>query len=314
MKKWFIGIALLLLLLALATFLLLPSQIVVQQSVFVNASAKSSYRCLTENAMIEKWWKAGVKLQNLNDTLPFTDSKWKFRLKPLMYNGAEVEIMDGDKMIQSIITINSFGKDSSYLKWKAEWPKTQNPMARLQQYWQARAVKSNMQKVLQQFSSFINSPDKVYGLHITKTKVKDTLIATTKKVFKSYPTTADYYAMIESLQQHIASSGAQTTNFPMLNISPIANNEFGVMVGLPVNKAIPESNGIQLKRMIPGNILVTEVAGGVHHVELAMQELHNYIQENGLLPPAIPYQSLVTDRRAEPDTSRWITKLYFPVY
>jgi hypothetical protein len=29
---------------------------------------------------------------------------------------------------------------------------------------------------------------------------------------------------------------------------------------------------------------------------------------------AIPYQSLVTDRMKEPDTMKWLTRLYVPVF
>lgn len=264
--------------------------------------------------MIQKWWKTGEKHTVTTSIMSFSEDKWQYHFTPLMLNGVKVRISDESKPIQSLIVITALEADSSYVEWKAEWPTTSNPFVRLQQYCQAREVKKNMQNILQQFSAFMNSPQKLYGLEIERSKVTDTLIATSKKVFNSYPTPEQYYTLLEDLEEYVQTSGAQVTNYPMLNISKIDSSKFGVMVGLPVNKPIPETNQFQLKRMIPGNILVAEVTGGVQRIEAAMQEMQNYIQENGLLPPAIPYQSLVTNRKAEIDTSRWVTKLYFPVY
>lgn len=314
MRKWLIGIVGFTLLVIIGIFILLPAQIVVQQSVFVHASAKSSYRCLTEKSMIQKWWRADSKNKISNNFASFSENEWEYQFIPLMLNGVKVNINHGKKNIQSLITIAGLEKDSSYLEWKAEWPKTHNPIVRLQQYCHAHAMKKNIRDVLMQFSNFINNPERLYGLQINRTKVIDTLIATSKKVVSTYPVANEYYKMIEYLQQYVAAFDAQATNYPMLNISPIGKNEFGVMVGLPVNKPIPESNHIQLKRMIPGNILVAEITGGLNRIEAAKQEMINYLDDNNLRQPAIPYQQLITNRKAEPDSTRWVTKLYFPIY
>ncbi len=66
--------------------------------------------------------------------------------------------------------------------------------------------------------------------------------------------------------------------------------------------------------MFPGKILSTEIKGGEYAVETGFKELSNYISDNQLTSPAIPFQSLVTNRVMEPDTSKWITKLYYPIY
>ena len=34
--------------------------------------------------------------------------------------------------------------------------------------------------------------------------------------------------------------------------------------------------------------------------------------DNALSSPAIPFESLVTNRMQEPDTSKWVTKIYYP--
>jgi hypothetical protein len=66
--------------------------------------------------------------------------------------------------------------------------------------------------------------------------------------------------------------------------------------------------------MALGNILVGEVKGGTYTVISGEQNLTNYVNDHKKMSPAIPYQSLVTDRLLEADTSKWVTKLYYPVF
>ena len=85
------------------------------------------------------------------------------------------------------------------------------------------------------------------------------------------------------------------------------------MVAIPVNKKIGNEGDIVYKRMVPGNILVAKVRGGRHTIESAFAEMETYVKDHELIPPAIPFESLETDRLNEPDTTKWITRIYFPI-
>jgi hypothetical protein len=89
---------------------------------------------------------------------------------------------------------------------------------------------------------------------------------------------------------------------------------FETMVAIPVNKVVPPKDNFLFKRMVPGKILVTEVTGGRYTTAHALKQLENYLEDNELQSPAIPFESLVTDRSRQPDTSKWVTKIYYPVY
>ena len=66
--------------------------------------------------------------------------------------------------------------------------------------------------------------------------------------------------------------------------------------------------------MVPGNILVSEIKGGDYSAREALREMHQFMTDNNMSSPAIPFQSLVTNRMEEPDTLKWITKIYYPVF
>ena len=85
------------------------------------------------------------------------------------------------------------------------------------------------------------------------------------------------------------------------------------MVAIPVNKVLPDAGEIQMKRMIPGNILVTEIRGGEATIDAAFDTFDKLITDYRKTSPAIPFQLLITNRQVVRDTSKWITKLYYPV-
>jgi hypothetical protein len=62
-----------------------------------------------------------------------------------------------------------------------------------------------------------------------------------------------------------------------------------------------------------GNIFVCEVKGGPYSIDKATRQVQYYMSDHQRAAPAIPFQSLITDRRNETDTSKWITKIYYPV-
>ena len=62
-----------------------------------------------------------------------------------------------------------------------------------------------------------------------------------------------------------------------------------------------------------GNILITEVKGDNKEIQKAYTQIQHYISDYKRIAPAIPFESLVTDRRKQPDSSQWVTKIYYPV-
>ena len=100
----------------------------------------------------------------------------------------------------------------------------------------------------------------------------------------------------------------------MLNILQQPEGGYLTRVALPVTRELPQQHDISFKRMLAGgNILITEVKGGPAQIEKASAQIENYIKDFKRMSPAIPFLSLVTDRRQQPDSTQWITRIYYPV-
>jgi hypothetical protein len=80
-------------------------------------------------------------------------------------------------------------------------------------------------------------------------------------------------------------------------------------VALSINKALPDKGEILHRRYVPWKDLMLEVKGGDSAIARARRALDNYVNDNQIQVMSKTYESLVTDRSLEKDSSQWVTRL-----
>jgi hypothetical protein len=141
------------------------------------------------------------------------------------------------------------------------------------------------------------------------------MLVATRWETREEPGTREVYQSIDMLKQYINSQGGRAVGYPMLNIHKLDSNHYLTTIAVPTDKKLNGDNKeIFFKHMVPGNILETEVKGGPITAAQSIETLKTYISDYHEVEIAMPFQSLVTDRREEPDTNRWVTKAYYPIY
>ena len=100
----------------------------------------------------------------------------------------------------------------------------------------------------------------------------------------------------------------------MLNVHREGAERYETMVAVPTESDVPTTEKFKIKKMVLGNILVSQVTGGEDRVKEGEKQLANYVEDYQKISPAIPFQSLVTERISEPDSTKWITRLYYPIF
>lgn len=206
--------------------------------------------------------------------------------------------------------------DSVLLSWVFTHKSSNNPIARVADYFAFKHIKATNQKMLQSMLVFLSVKKNVYGFEVSEQKQTDSTLITIKAKSATFPTVKEIYTNIEKLRQYAVSNAATTTNAPMLNIENGGDGVWHYMVALPIDKALDNTGDIVAKRMLAGGkILITEnITGGFSNVDKAFKQFEIFKSDNNYKSPAIPFQSLVTDRMKESDSSKWITRLYYPVY
>jgi hypothetical protein len=307
MNKWFLGIASLLLVAVVSIYAFIPGTTSVARSVRINASEKNIYRVLADQSQWAKW------LPEFNLTEDFAFKGVSYRITEKFLRVINVDIYMGNDTFPSNMTLTPIRSDSVEVLWTVTSERSLNPVKRLQRHYEALSHQNNLAEILNALNTFLSEERNIYGIDVEVTSVKDTLLITTKKAFPEPPDNNDVYTLVRGLQQYIVKQSGRETGFPMLNTRRTDNDHIEVMVAIPINKELPQSEVFKIKRMAPLKILRTEVQGGPYTIRNAFSQMENYVQDLRYQSPAIPFESLVTDRFVEQDTSKWITRIYYPV-
>jgi len=315
MKKLIVIHFVIFLLLVTVIYIFIPGELFVSEVIFVKVTRNAAYRSLTDRNTWHTWWPSPESKKvsaGIGDSV-FNYKNVDYTVNPKMIDVINLSLTYKRNVINSFINIISLNNDSVAIEWKSELQTNLNPVKKISAYFTAKKIKHDMGDILQNLKAFLEKQENIYGLTIKEEKVKDTLLIATKSVSNSYPATSTIYDLIKSLKDYILANGATETNYPMLHIIQ-DSGVFKTMVAIPVNKRIAENRKFLFKRMVPGRILVTEVKEGRYTCDKALNQLEIYIDDNHLSSPAIPFESLVTDRSREPDTAKWVTKIYYPIY
>lgn len=310
MKKWLLATLVVIVAALAAIYIFIPARLEVVQITTINCTTPGAYRHLITPNKWKTWWPGTPSTTNL---LHFQNNS--FAITKTLLNTLDVRILHNERpAVNSTLHLFPAAHDSTSIQWSCSVITSLNPIKRIQQYQYAVTIKNNMAAVLGFFKSFAEKKENIYGISLQETIYKDSLLISLKTSLSSYPSVKTIYSQINSLKEYSASYQAQPTGKPIMNITPLYPFGFQVMTALPIDRSIPAS-GPFIKQQIPLNrFLVTRVHGGDATANEALHQIQLYIQDYHRTLMALPFQQLVTDRSAEPDTTRWITDIYVPLF
>jgi hypothetical protein len=229
-------------------------------------------------------------------------------------NAFEISMFDQGMELKSYVQLLSIPTNNTVVKWETSMETGRDPFTQLFRYYKALAIKKNMRLTMSNLSDYLSRFENVYGFRFQEGSITDTLLVTKKSVSTVYPGTNFIYSEIEKLQRSCKKYSALITGKPMINISNLNATNYQLMVAIPVNKMFTSGDSVVPKRMIPGKFIFAEVKGGPEKIRNILNQLNLYSQDFGRTSVAIPFEYLVTDRIQVPDSSKWLTKIYLPVY
>jgi hypothetical protein len=309
MKKWFLLIIVLLLILTVFVYLFIPNFVSISFSLPVNATRDGIYRNLQSKKNWNNWWP-----ENNNKTNQFFYHGFQYSLDDRKVTSLIISISKNNISAITSLDLISINKDSANLIWEGSVPTSYNPVKRLQKYFGAKQINKDIGLLLKNMRVFFSKPENIYGFTIWQEPVVDSILVSTFATSKGYPSTAFIYQLLDQLKDYIKNQSAKETGYPMLNINTEDSINYLTRVAIPIDKELKSSGNISYKRMLGrGKILVAEIKGGSESINKAFYQMKNYVSDYQRIAPAIPFLSLVTDRMKEPDSSKWITRIYYPV-
>jgi hypothetical protein len=310
MKRWILAFLTLILLIVASIYIFIPRKVIVSVATGISSSHDAAFRVISSDSSWASWWPGAVVT-----TGKFVLNGNNYSIENKMFQSIRLnltgEIIVNENLDVIFLPVAS---DSLVLEWKTQLQSGSSPLDRLKTYWKAQQLEKDLKAVVNSFKKFVENTANVYGNKIEQTAVKDSIILVYSFSKPRYPSMEEVYSAINDLKAFAASKNARETNYPMLNVDSVAG-KFHVRVGLPVDRE-PDVNGTEfiVKRMVLGLILVSQVQGGPGSVKHGIRQVEQYMADFKRRSPAIPFESLIMDRSKEPDTSKWKTKIYYPVF
>ena len=317
MKKVLLVLLSVLVFSCLVIYIFIPGKINITSSTIIPTTDIGVERFITDENKWEKWWN--YNNPHANPTNPehakaFISNRDTFKLFNKYYKSADIWIHTHERELVSKLVIISLTQDSTGIEWASPLLMGSDPYTRLTRYLQAKNLKKSMDTVLANLKAFLSKSENIYGIPFERNRLKDTLYFTAKNLLQTRPSTTEIYGLIKKLQSYASKNSIKQTGNPIYNITEMDKNRFQLMAAIPVEKSLKEADGFSMKHMVKGSFIISEVVGGDSAVSMASKNLHQYFQDFHKTSMAMNFTMLVTDRILQTDSSKWITRLYMPVY
>ena len=316
MKKIIAVIIGIVVLLTAGVYIFIGSQLNVSKVVFATCSVRGANRILSDKSQWPRWWPDSS--QQKQAAAPYQNITYSYQgdtytITNLLFNTVLINIGHQEDTINSILSLVSITPDSVAIEWKWSVSTGLNPLRRIRQYNRAVELKEKMSAILSSLQTFLSGKERLYGMNIEETISKDSTLLATRFSSAGYPTVTDIYSAINKLKDYISQQGASATNYPMLHVKKTTDSTFEATIAIPTNKQLSGNASFYFVRFVPWKVLGGTVRGGNATVNEALKQLQLYTEDHRRTIMAIPFQSLITDRSLERDTSQWVTTIYVPV-
>jgi hypothetical protein len=308
MKKWLVIVGIIFLGFVGWVYFFVPSVITLKNSAIINATQTGLHRMLTDKKSVSKWWP-GETTQG-----SFHLNNYNYEIYDNVTSVLSILIENKKASINTSLFLVPLQDDSVKVEWVAKTLPSYNPVKRITNYLNASQLDKDMVKLLAAMETYYSLPENIYGCEVSREQVVDANLISTTGKSTGYPTTEFIYNLINRLKDYAAEKHTQVTGYPMLNIEQADSTSYFVKVALPLENLIAGNGEILQKRMLKGgNILAVKTEGGYLKTNEIFNQVKNYAADYKMSSPAIPFYSLLTDRTKETDSSKWITKIYYPV-
>jgi hypothetical protein len=309
MKKTVLIVLAAIIVIVAAIYLLIPANLTINNQLTIEASDGVVAKFLTHQQRWDKWWP-GTKI-NENQ---FAYDGVQLTINKTTNGGVNVDLQhDNFKMTADINYLA--GDFSAKITLGGKKQNSMNPVQRVTAYLAARDLQNKTGQILTRFKAFLEDQKNAYGYKIYINKVTDPFLLSKTASTATYPEMQNIYSSIENLKKEAIAKGAKLTNFPMLNVTQLGSKEYQVSFAIPIDKKITPGKGSVINNLVMGgNLLIADVKGGPNTVNDAFEEVRMYMKDHKLVAPAMPFESMVTDRYVERDTSKWVTKIYYPIF
>ncbi|MFD0792353.1 hypothetical protein ACFQZX_02565 [Mucilaginibacter litoreus] len=311
MKKPALIILGILLLAFISIYFIIPQKIQKTNIIEIDANDINVAKFLVNKRAWPKWWPGK---SNRSDSNNYEFNNAVYQLKNNTNIDIYMQVKHEKLLINDKASYRISGDGACKVIWESEVQSSINPVKRIEEFISMNRHSNDIDNILIHFKKFMQTDTNVYGMTIKLTKVKNPIVLAGTINTAEYPKPAPIYRLINDLKKQIKAEGAIQLDSPMLNVNPV-DKGYESMVAITINKDIKPGQNMVINHLVKNaNLLGVQVKGGKNTILNAFEQLKRYQNDHRLISPAMPYEVLITNRLTQPDTSKWVTNIYWPIF
>ncbi len=121
-------------------------------------------------------------------------------------------------------------------------------------------------------------------------------------------------SLFGELVSYITENSLEMAGMPMTVYPNWGGDSYEMECAIPVTEgALGDDQRIMLKSTAAGMAVKAVHMGDYHKLDVTHAEVDRYVTDHNLTATGAPFEVYVTDPGNEPDTSKWVTHIYYPV-
>lgn len=323
---WII-LAIIVLLLIIGLFL--PKNVQVESSKTINAPAKVIFNQVNT---LQNWSNWSPFLQEFPDMIQTYDGPeqgvgavymWK-----MVSDSGKLTIMESVPFVKIVNDLDFYAngkavgswtfqekEDGTQVTWKIELNELSYPVEVYMGALINLSMKPSMALGLSNLKDYCeNLPEETYEVVITETQVEPQYALAIKDSADMYKIGDKMDELYTELVNYFNESGIEMAGPPYASFHNWDTANLIVFeAGFPVAKEVDGKGRIYFTETYGGNVVTTYHYGAYETSDVTYMKIDEYINENGKVIIGPPWEVYLTDPTAEPDTSKWVTQIFFPI-
>ena len=112
---------------------------------------------------------------------------------------------------------------------------------------------------------------------------------------------------------HVMGNGGAPAGMPFARYDMVDDHTFDMEAGAPVAAHVAETDQIKRSTLPAGPAVKLTHVGPYENLSAAHRMVHEWLDENEREAAGLPWEVYVTDPGEEPDNTKWVTEVYYPL-
>jgi effector-binding domain-containing protein len=323
-------ILLVLVILLIAIAYLLPNKVQVQKTSLIHAPTSTVFEQVNNLHNWEKW-SPWFRLDTTMDIKYFGNAKgegsgyeWKSENRKVGSGSlviiasvpedsilTELEFTSNQKIISSIL-FNSTDS-GTMVTWGIEFKLGKNPFLRYIGLFMKKNIENDFAKGLENLDIYLKSQHLPVDMKIELTtiqsfnyiSIRDTVI------FNDISTKMGEYFGV--LMEYMNRKNLVQTHAPFAIYHSFTNDDADIEVGIGITQPVETKQPIISGKFNASNVVVADYYGPYNNISKAHELIQTWLAANNKKMKGPPYEFYVTDPSSEKDSTKWLTRVYYPV-